>query len=332
MQHPFRQVLAGRRVHPGWSVPAHELILVRRGCGTPRRRCPTTCRGWPPGSRPPPGWSWMSAARSGCSTAPPGWSVAGGWSSSAARRRRTRRRGWTRSSSAAIRRPRRRLEGAGPVGPGRGRLRRGDPRPTAQLIGLGRPGPLARRAWPSRPGRGDARRGGPDDARRLWSSALTSAGASWVRRSGRLAEVERRAARSLRRNRQRVDGRDVAWALRAGAEGTADPEVPSGWPRPPSRAPTEYNEGQLPEHARGRAVPRRPVRRGDPPAGGRHQAPGREGVPQDWAFLAMAHHRLGHRDEARAGSIGCESISPAPDPARSGTSWRSACSAARPRP
>jgi hypothetical protein len=22
-------------------------------------------------------------------------------------------------------------------------------------------------------------------------------------------------------------------------------------------------------------------------------------LPQDWAFLAMAHHRLGHRDEAR---------------------------------
>jgi hypothetical protein len=24
-----------------------------------------------------------------------------------------------------------------------------------------------------------------------------------------------------------------------------------------------------------------------------------QSVPQDWAFLAMAHHRLGHRDEAR---------------------------------
>ena len=24
-----------------------------------------------------------------------------------------------------------------------------------------------------------------------------------------------------------------------------------------------------------------------------------ESIPQEWAFLAMAHHRLGHRDEAR---------------------------------
>jgi tetratricopeptide (TPR) repeat protein len=24
-----------------------------------------------------------------------------------------------------------------------------------------------------------------------------------------------------------------------------------------------------------------------------------QGLPQDWVFLAMAHHRLGHRDEAR---------------------------------
>ena len=26
---------------------------------------------------------------------------------------------------------------------------------------------------------------------------------------------------------------------------------------------------------------------------------GGDGLPEDWAFLAMAHHRLGHRDEAR---------------------------------
>jgi tetratricopeptide (TPR) repeat protein len=26
---------------------------------------------------------------------------------------------------------------------------------------------------------------------------------------------------------------------------------------------------------------------------------GGAGQPEDWAFLAMAHHRLGHRDEAR---------------------------------
>ncbi len=38
--------------------------------GTPRRRCPTTSGGWPPGSRPPPGWSWTSGARSAHLTAP----------------------------------------------------------------------------------------------------------------------------------------------------------------------------------------------------------------------------------------------------------------------
>ena len=28
--------------------------------------------------------------------------------------------------------------------------------------------------------------------------------------------------------------------------------------------------------------------------------PGGTGVPQDWAFLALAHHRLRHREEARS--------------------------------
>jgi hypothetical protein len=37
------------------------------------------------------------------------------------------------------------------------------------------------------------------------------------------------------------------------------------------------------------------IRRLEEPIRARHEA----GMPRDWAFLALAHHRLGHRDEAR---------------------------------
>ncbi len=82
----FREV-AERCVQPGWSVPAHELTPVRRGCGMPRRRFPTTCCVSLRGSKPPPGRSWTSAARSGSSTRPTGSSVVVGWNSSAVRPR-----------------------------------------------------------------------------------------------------------------------------------------------------------------------------------------------------------------------------------------------------
>ena len=107
----------------------------------------------------------------------------------------------------------------------------------------------------------------------------------------------------------------VAWACVLGPEATADPEVPVRLAEAAVQGAAETDKAELLEHARGRAVPRRPVRRGDPPAGGRHPAPGRgESCPQDWAFLAMAHHRLGHRDEARRWLDRLRTHQPSADP------------------
>jgi WD40 repeat protein len=103
------------------------------------------------------GWSWTIAARSGCSTRPQaGASAAAG----AARRPAPGRSGAAAGPDPLRQRAGgagRRLEGTGRMGPRRGRLRRGPPRPSVQPIGLGRPGPPAHRARPSRPDRGDAR-------------------------------------------------------------------------------------------------------------------------------------------------------------------------------
>ena len=59
----------------------------------------------------------------------------------------------------------------------------------------------------------------------------------------------------------------------------------------------------------------------------------RSGVegPLDWPFLAMAHHRLGHRDEARRWLDRLRNHQPSDDTGFR-TNWRSASSAARPRP
>ena len=62
------------------------------------------------------------------------------------------------------------------------------------------------------------------------------------------------------------------------------------------------------------------------------QLKGGTSEPRDWVFLAMAHHRLGHRDEARRY---LESAAQPPAEHRSrpvlGRSWRSVSFAARPR-
>jgi serine/threonine-protein kinase len=46
------------------------------------------------------------------------------------------------------------------------------------------------------------------------------------------------------------------------------------------------------------------------------QARSEGGVPQDWAFLAMAHHRLGHRDRARRWLDRLRNHQPSAEPAR----------------
>ena len=191
------------------------------------------------------------------------------------------------------------------------------------------------RARPARPGRGDARRGGPLDARRSAAPHAARPGSCCGRAIGPAGGG--RIAALLDRFGGTIDARgrpsECRLGLRPGAR--ARPPIrrcPSGWPRSASRLPGTPIQGRLLEHARGRAVPRRPVRRGDPPAGGSDPGPGRGESPEDWAFLAMAHHRLGHRDEARRWLDRLREHQPSTDPVGSGTSWRSACSGARPRP
>ena len=85
-----------------------------------------------------------------------------------------------------------------------------------------------------------------------------------------------------------------------GPDATADPGVPRpagrGWPSRRQRSATRpddlntlgaalYRAGRFDEA----------IRRLEESI----RLPGGESRPEDWAFLAMAHHRLGHRDEAR---------------------------------
>jgi tetratricopeptide (TPR) repeat protein len=46
------------------------------------------------------------------------------------------------------------------------------------------------------------------------------------------------------------------------------------------------------------------------------RARGGVGIPEDWAFLAMAHHRLGQRDQARRWLDRLREHQPSTDPAR----------------
>jgi hypothetical protein len=46
------------------------------------------------------------------------------------------------------------------------------------------------------------------------------------------------------------------------------------------------------------------------------RARGGEGSPRDWAFLALAHHRLGHRSEARRWLDRLREHRPSEDPAQ----------------
>jgi tetratricopeptide (TPR) repeat protein len=93
--------------------------------------------------------------------------------------------------------------------------------------------------------------------------------------------------------------RYVAWTCALGPDPTADPEVLVRLAEVADRGASEYNKATC-SCTLGAALYR---------AGRFDQAIPRldeairlgigEVVPKDWPFLAMAHHRLGHRDEAR---------------------------------
>jgi tetratricopeptide (TPR) repeat protein len=91
----------------------------------------------------------------------------------------------------------------------------------------------------------------------------------------------------------------VAWVCALGPEGTADAQVPVQLAEAALKGAPETNKaGYL--IALGAALYRagrydEAVRR----LAEGIQARGGESVPADWAFLAMAHHRLGHRAEVR---------------------------------
>ncbi len=118
---------------------------------------------------------------------------------------------------------------------------------------------------------------------------------------------------------------EVAWACPLGPDGAADPQAPvrlakfavrnlrrrSGDVDPSisnylnTLAAALYRAGQYEDAIRQleQAV----------------QAPGGAGLPYDWVFLAMAHHRLGHRDDALRFLDRLRDYQPSADP---GSYWR----------
>jgi len=91
----------------------------------------------------------------------------------------------------------------------------------------------------------------------------------------------------------------VAWACALGPEATADPEVPVRLAESAVKGGPEFNKAKF-LHTLGAALYRagrfdeaiRRLEEGIRLRGG-------VSVPREWAFLAMTHHGLGHRDDAR---------------------------------
>ncbi len=102
------------------------------------------------------------------------------------------------------------------------------------------------------------------------------------------------------------DAEQIARACVLGPEGTADPDVPVRLAEKAGFLNTLgdalYRAGRFDEA----------IRRLDEAI----RIRGGEGQPQDWAFLAMAHHRLGHRDEARQWLDRLREYQPSADPAQ----------------
>ena len=268
-------------------------------------------RDWPPGSRPSPGWSWTSGARSARSTATPGKSAAVGCAARRAALARPchppRSHAPWRRAGAAGRCPRR----AGSVGPGRGRL----------YLEAVRARPFdaswrANSAWAGltlfyisrgRPEAAVAKLGAsvsrwPDVLElRFWHCvALLAAGdrPGWERAIAGLLDRFPGPMNPWWR-----DADMVALLCALGPYPLPDREVPVRLVEAAIRNATEvgfdfkpygflntlgaalYRAGRYDEAIRRTAE-------GIQDKGGRSEA-------QDWAFLALAHFRLGHRAEAR---------------------------------
>ncbi len=219
----------------------------------------------------------MSAARSACSTAPPGWSVGVVWSSSAARP--------GRSVAAAGPDPLRpRAAARGDAWKERGEWDRAE----AAYAEVIRARPLNRSVRDAlarlHAERGhldraaatlaDAVQQMPDDAglRRRWGLALLGSGdrAGW--RNATAALLDRFGGTINPRT-----ANQVAWACVSGPEAATDPAVPVRLAEAAVQGADETLKADALSTLGGRAVPRRPVRRGDPTAGRRQPAPRRGG-------------------------------------------------------
>ncbi len=284
------------------------------------------------GSRPRPDWGWMRMARSAGSTEPPGWRPAAGSSSTAAIHPRTPRIFVTPFSSATIPGPRRRLEGARPVGQGRSRLRRGYPCPPQEpgRLAVPWPGSTSSAAISTKPRRPFFRHPIIPDNFDLpvdLNAVLTLAGADppfgartpSARPSGNVPKPVRGGLGCL--------------GLRDGGRRDHEPggSGPAGRIRGPERAGDEYSKSQF----SARWVPLSTAPAGLTPRCARSMRrlglraltpPLNTQPPWRWRIIVWG---IARRPET--GCRGCWTISPAPRPATIFTSSKSVCFAARPR-
>ena len=111
-----------------------------------------------------------------------------------------------------------------------------------------------------------------------------------------------------------LTAKEVAWACALGPEGTADPEAPVRLAESGVKGATESNKPTR-LNVLGAALYRagrfeEAIRRLDEAIRLRDW----ESLPEGWPFLAMAHHRLGHRDDARRWLDRLRSHEPSTDP------------------
>jgi WD40 repeat protein/tetratricopeptide (TPR) repeat protein len=139
------------------------------------------------------------------------------------------------------------------------------------------------------------------------------------------ASLQRRRALVLLESGDRAGWRDACAALLARFGGTIDPraagEVARAWALAPGPAGDPAAPLRLAEAAAVSTLGAALYRAGRPAeAIGRLEeairARGDQGDPRDWAFLALAHHRLGQRAEARRWLDRLREHRPSEDPAR----------------
>jgi tetratricopeptide (TPR) repeat protein len=159
----------------------------------------------------------------------------------------------------------------------------------------------------------DAVRRMPEDAglRRRWGLALLASGdrSGW---QGATAALLDRLGSTINPR----TANDVAWACSSGPDATGDSDRPLRLAEAAAQGADEFLKADA-LRTLGAVLYR--TGRCDGAMlrlAEAIQARGGEGGPADWAFLAMAHHRLGHRAEARRWLDRLREYRPSEDPAR----------------